>query len=224
LNYFHDVDSLVNPVVKAIRQKFSVPRYPDIDKLLPSLFEGGSLLEEHFRVITKKKLYPMVTRTDFTPELIVGINEGGTLAAAVLTQQYESVPMGIIHTQKHSFTEKKDIAYFSLPQRVGQTGAGCLTMDIKVNRILVVDAKFKSGSSVLAVDFPLREKYGEKCDIRYGIILAYGGLDPARLKPVRPGQPWYVQLPGINATGYVASYTNIDPMMGIDPIMEEVRH
>lgn len=223
VSYFRDSNNLAKLVDKAIRQEFSV-RDLGIKKLPPEMFERELLKEKDYRDITIEKLYPMVTRTNFMPELIVGINEGGTLVAAVLTRQYESVPMGIAHTEKIAFDRKKEIAYFSLPRRFRQALAGNRAADIKVNQILVVDAKFKSGSSVLAVDSLLRKKYGKKCDIRYGFIIAYGVLDPARLKPVKPGQPWYIQIPVGSITGYVAYYTPIDPGQGIDPILEEVRH
>lgn len=223
---FRDGNSLVTQVVKSVKQRVSALPHPDIQKLLPRLFDEKFLSGERLLSITEKKLYDMVTRTDFVPELIVGINQGGTLAAAVLTKLFKRVPMGIVHTQKQSSKKEKENAFFSLPRRFGKSRTGSRAADIKVNQILVVDAKFKSGSSVLAVDSLLREKYGKECDIRYGFIIAYAyrGLNPTNWNVVKQNQPWHFQLPRVNATGYVAYYTNIDPEKVIDPILEEYRH
>ncbi|NIM13362.1 MAG: DUF4062 domain-containing protein [Candidatus Aminicenantes bacterium] len=223
---FHDCDSLVTQVVESVKQSVSALPHPDIQKLLPRSFDEKFLSGERLLSITEKKLYDMVTRTDFVPELIVGINQGGTLAAAVLTKLFKRVPMGIVHTQKQSSKKEKESAFFSLPRRFGKSEARSDAEDIKVKHILVVDAKFKSGSSVKAVDSLLREKYGKECDIRYGFIIAYAhrGLNPTNWDVVEPNQPWRFHLPRINATGYVAYYTNIDPEKVIDPILEEYRH
>jgi hypoxanthine phosphoribosyltransferase len=227
---FRDKNGLVTQVVRSVEQSVSVLPHPAIGKLHPRLFAVNFLSGKDLLSITEEKLYSMVTRTDFVPELIVGINQGGTLAAAVLTKLFKPAPMGIVHTQKRPSTKEKQIAYFSLPRRSGQTGSGSRAADIKVTNILVVDAKFKSGSSVVAADSLLRQKYGKGCDIRYGFIIAYGGLNPAYWKVMKPNQPWYYKLPwpravtGIETpTGYVAYYTNTNPN-AVDPIEEEYRH
>jgi hypoxanthine phosphoribosyltransferase len=221
---FRNDNSLVIQVVESVKQSVTALPHPDIEKLHPRLFEGNFLSGEHLLSITEKKLYDMVTRTDFVPELIVGINQGGTLAAAVLTKLFKPVPMGIVHTQKSPSIKEKQIAYFSLPRKFNQTKAGSRAADIKVSQILVVDAKFKSGSSVMAVDSLLRQRCGKECDIRYGFIIAYGGLNSIIWQVVKQNQPWYYLLPKPKgATGYVAYYTNTNPDQ-VDPILEEYRH
>jgi hypoxanthine phosphoribosyltransferase len=223
---FRDCDSLMFQVAESIKRSAPFLRHPHIAKLLPEQFEGNFLSGEHLLSITEKKLYNLVTRTDFVPELIVGINQGGTLAAVSLSRLFRLVPMGIVQTQKQSSKKEKEIAFFSLPRRFGKSGAGSRAADIKVNQILVMDAKFKSGSSVVAVDSLLREKYGNECDIRYGFIIAYAyrSLNPTKWNVVNQNQPWYFLLPMPGgATGYVAYYTNIDPDQ-VDPIHEEYRH
>jgi len=223
VSYFRKCDSLAAQVIESVRRNVSVPPHPDIEKLLPRPFEGNFLSGERFRIFAEK-LYYMVARTDFEPELIVGVNQGGTLAAAFLSRFYQSVPMGVVKTQKISSPGKKGVAYFSLPLLIRQAKAGVHTMGIKPNRLLVVDSKFKSGGSLVAVDSLLREKYGKDCDIRYGITLAYGGWDPNRWEVVEPSQPWHFKFHLFkNATSYVAYYTDIEPGQEIDPIREELR-
>ncbi len=97
-------------------------------------------------------------------------------------------------------------------------------MGIRAERILVVDAKFKSGASLTVSDATLRGQYGKNCDIRYALILVYGGLDQSRWQVVKSYQPWLFQIPNLKkSTAYVAYYTNIDPSQEIDPIREELR-
>ncbi len=82
-----------------------------------------------------------------------------------------------------------------------------------------------SGASLKAGDAALRSQYGETSDIRYALILVYGGLESSRWKVVRANQPWLFQIPNLEsgATAYVAYYTNIDPSREIDLIREEPR-
>lgn len=165
-------------------------------------------------------LCKLVERKDnFDPGLLLAANQGGMVTAAVMNRRFRK-PVGIVSSAVKQ--GQRVIKYVSLPSEVESTGK-LKAAKKKLTRegILVVDTKLKTGDSAEGIDAVLRREYGEDADIRYAIVLGYGGWGPSRWKVVDPHFRWPIQFRPKGLKTYVAYYTDLDPQD--DNIVEKVR-
>ena len=172
--------------------------------LFPRTFEAATMSPFHLHVAARR-LWGMLRRTRWMPDLLVAANEGALLTGAHLLEHLP-VPLCTAATSPYRGS-LRDVGYLSTP-----LGADSR----RVERVLVLDAKLKRGASLRAVRGKLAELFPE-ADVRSGIVLAYH--DQARFSVLDDEPPWLVTFDGTKC--YVVFYTDWDPRE--DPIKETVR-
>lgn len=173
-------------------------------ELYPRVFQGDVLSTAHLQ-IAADRLFRMTSRAEFTPDLIVGLNEGGTVVSAIL-RKYLRMPMGMVSTKgDRGRPGAKVVELVSLPQP-----------ERDYRNILVVDAKTKTGASLHVVNNRLAREYSG-AEIHYGIVLAYAPWE--RFHRWSQKMPWVVTFEGL--TCYMVFCADMAPEH--DTIKETVR-
>ncbi|MBM3236783.1 hypothetical protein FJZ31_10865 [Candidatus Poribacteria bacterium] len=193
-------------------------RKTTLGALHPAPFSGYEISHEVLSDAANK-LANMSLGANFTPEVILGVNQGGMVLATLVSARFPSKPLGMISTE--GTQRKKHVEYCSWPRKY--VGASNRPRKIGASSILVVDTKLKSGGSLTAVDTVLHQKFG-KADIRYGFLLAYR-WEPYWV-PSDGTKTWQLCVPKTlcptRPIAYVAYTTDIDYDKG-DPILEPWR-
>ena len=158
-----------------------------------------------------KTLRRMVVMNGVMPDIIVGLNGGGLIVAAAMNAIFMR-PLGVIDFRNAMVT------YVSLPHVAGDNEK----VKPPHRQILVVDTKLKSGDALESSKNIIQAEYGkEGVNIRYGIVLGYGGWNRSRWKPDLISRSWPIQFRAKSADVYLACYTETLP--DEDDIIEELR-
>ena len=185
----------------------------------PKKFDKDSLLMEDLRD-GARTLYDMVKRRDnFNPDLLIASNQGGMITAAIMNKELGK-PVGIVHSAVSG--HKRVVKHISLPYEIGGANENGGKNKITPSNILVVDTKLKTAESAVGIKQVLLNEYGPDLDIRYAIVLSYGGWKPSLWQTV-PSHPfdWPIRFRAKNLQAYIAYYTDCEPKK--DTIMEEYR-
>ena len=145
--------------------------------------------------------------SDFQPDIIVGLNEGGSVVAMALRQWFK-VPVGHIRVRKDN-RDRRQIGYFSLPCRPKSENGGSGFEPVNPRRVLVVDTKLKGGSTLRDVEEFLKNHYGA-IEVQHAVALSYGGWDVSRWTIDRKAPRWPATFV-LGLKVYVAWYTDVDP-------------
>lgn len=174
--------------------------------LLPRTFQGTVLSPHHLHVAADR-LTQMLDR-EGPPRLLVGLNEGGMIMTGILLASFPHVKIGVIATSTTGRRKKVDL--FSLPK----------VPDVlePEDYILVVDAKLKTGASLLAAQKALGNKFPRN-KIRFAIAVAYHRKDTFRQS--RSDPPWLATFKPANAKCYVVFYKDWDGRG--NPVKEIIR-
>lgn len=205
----------------------ALERIEIIRELCPERYDKKRIDFEAYKV-GAKKLFDLVRLSRFAaPELIVGVNQGGMVLASWMSGKYDQASVGIVGTQKATIggAVQRVVEKVSLP-RVRAASTSCASestqpsfVDIEPARILVVDAKLKSGRSLTLVDDFLRAMY-PKAEIRYAILLAYDGWSADQWEPLAHDEiAWPLKHKETSSPVYVAYYTPADHRRDVIPEM-----
>lgn len=178
---------------------------------------------EDYRKGAEILLDQIESRDSFDPEMIIAVNQGGMVVAAVINKSWRK-PVGVAYTASEK--GKRVVKTISLPGEIegslDSSNIGIKLNPAKPKKILVVDPKLKSGSSAERIQELLYQAYGRDIDIRFAIILGYGGWRASEWEVVyHSAYEWPVRFKPKNLEVYVAYYT--DQVVPPDIIKEEVR-
>jgi adenine/guanine phosphoribosyltransferase-like PRPP-binding protein len=162
-------------------------------------------------------------RGAFNPDLVLGVNESGVAAAAIMAREFKK-PLGIISTKREEQQgdQRRVIDYVSLPERIRYQEPGkpkVKTENRKGQNILIVDGKFKSGESAAQIESIIGQIY-PGANTRHGIVLTYGDWE-ANWQAAFPSVPWPVRHKTRRVLAYVA-FNKLVQGIG-DPILEVLR-
>lgn len=190
-----------------------------LERIKPQRFDKKIMALEDYRNGAEILLDMVDRRDSFDPEVIIAVNQGGMVVAAVMNKRWRK-PVGVVYIASEK--GKKVIKAASLPCEVESCSA---STNPKVNlhpslpkKILVVDPKLKSGDSAERIQELLIQAYGQDVDIRFAIVLGCNGWKPSRWKVVyHSAYAWPILFKPKNLEVYVAYYTDADQ------VDEEVR-
>ena len=143
-------------------------------------------------------------RPRFGPNLIVGINSAGLMAAALIHAQLSDrfCPVGAVVTTAAVVVGGRRDYKYSLPaQRSDFDGKLCDIDPREIRSVLVVDAQIKSGGSAKAVMDHIKARYAE-ATVRLAILCAC--MVPERPPPEPSGVPSLRELVQGREEGYDA--------------------
>lgn len=151
-------------------------------------------------------LCDLVGRYQYDPDVLVAVNHGGLVVAAAMMKVWQKPPptVGCVFCRKRP-GRRYEISFASLPGKPDRSGRWRRD---RPSRVLVIDTKFKSGGSAIATYEYLHRIYGDGVDVRFALILTYGGW-LERWKPRRPIFPWPAELlTDRRILAYIAFYTD----------------
>lgn len=224
-----DQDSAWTDVAKGIRkaiEQWKADQEREIaflDRIKPQRFDKDTMTLEDYREGAEILLDIIDRRDSFDPEIIIAVNQGGMVVAAVMNKRWRR-PVGVVYVA--SVKGKKVIKAISLPCEVGpSTLSESETPGIKLQpsrpkRILVVDPKLKTGDSAEKIQELLLQAYGQDqdIDIRFAIVLGCDGWKPSRWKVIyHSAYEWPILFKPKNLEVYVAYYTDSSQ------VVEEIR-
>jgi hypothetical protein len=134
----------------------------------------------------------------FVPDIVIGINSGGTLAASIFCELDPNIIMGCIWVIRDQRNTKVDQDRSFVPSHSGEPP-----------RVLLLDSKLGTGSGVTTVVDHLRRRYGENADIRLLVSLLYSGW-PGEEEHQAKGRPWPAMLQPVGGSElkmYASYYT-----------------
>lgn len=191
-----------------------------LEKHKPEIFRKRTLSMEDMRTGAQILCNLVERRDNFDPDLLIAANQGGMVTAAAMNKHWRK-PVGVVYSAVKG--GRRVIKYVSLPYEVAsseESRGG--RRKLKPRGVLVVDTKLKTAESADGIQAVLRAEYGENVEIRYAIILAYGGWKPSRWRVDRSAAfTWPIQFRPKSLKAYVAYCTDVDPQD--DRIEEEVR-
>ena len=190
-----------------------------LETMKPKRFDKKIIELEDYRS-GAEILLDMVDRRDtFDPDIIIAVNQGGMVVAAVMNKRWRK-PVGVISIA--SKKGKKVIKNVSLPCEVVSlaTSAGP-TIELQPSEpknILVVDPKLKSGDSAERIQELLVQAYGKDVEIQFAIVLGCGGWKTSRWRVMyQSAYAWPILFRPKNLEVFIAYYTDSDQ------VDEEVR-
>lgn len=168
----------------------------DADNLLKKSFIKGNFICREYPLTalfmrnlrdSAKILKPVITRAQWLPDVIIGVNQGGTIMAATLSEGLQNNCVGVINTgKKGSAPEDREINYISIPD---------ISLPPKRTlKILVLDSKLKSGLSALKTKEKIINHFEEEVDIAFGFALVYNDKGK-RKKQLLNVSRWPIEMP-----------------------------
>lgn len=194
-----------------------------LEGIKPQLFDKSVISLEDYRDGAEILLDQIERKDSFDPEVIIAVNQGGMVVAAVMNKYWRK-PVGVAYTAAEK--GKRIVKFISFPVEI-KTQPSAAGTDIRLHpstpkKILVIDPKLKSGDSAERIQALLSEAYGDDLDVRFAVVLGYGGWESERWEVVyHSPYEWPVRFKSKNLEVYVAYYTNCDPPPDI--IGEELR-
>jgi len=140
--------------------------------------------------ISARILHKVFIRNDLIPDIILGVNQGGTIMAATLATMFGSKRIGVIYIAKNGvepfISDPKDIK--SSTKKVSDSKP--------ILKILLLDTKLKSGSSSLKIIKALQKYYGNnfELDISFGFAIVYNDNNDKRREVINNTIRWPITL------------------------------
>lgn len=186
----------------------AVRLYPDSPTPLPfeSAVSDPARLSSDDVVKGAKQLWDLITDGghEFVPDLLVALNQGGMIAAAML-KRWMPAHVGVALTDLHA---SRSVLSLALPP----------TKDVR--RVLLVDTKLKSGGSASNVAVELQRRF--ECEVRLAALLAYGPWNGEKWSfPNGVRWPAVLRLPDGDLPTYVAYHLPYEGER--DPVQEPWR-
>jgi hypoxanthine phosphoribosyltransferase len=160
----------------------------------PRRLSADQITEAAERFLDDKKM-PSVDL--FAPDIVVGVNSGGTFAASIFCERKKTIKMGTIWTKRDGRSNRLiDAIKTWLPE----------SSKAEPRRVLLVDSKLGTGDSVrIVVDF-VRKKWPH-ADIRILAALVYGGWKDNDKLTFKEKNQWPVYLESAGISFYALYYT-----------------
>jgi len=182
------------PMLVAVVVLYFLFGHPYIKTLIPSKidskisnFECTLYPKKTLSLNDSKKsidiLFEIIRRSNWRPNIIFGVNQGGVVLAAAAASKFLIYEIGTIFTQK-SGSQNRYVCGISSPDESNK--------DKKI-RILVLDSKLKSGKSSIEITKAIQQKYGNDIDLVFGIALLYTG-NTNRKEFIEKAPPWPIML------------------------------
>jgi hypoxanthine phosphoribosyltransferase len=192
--YYQKVDSVVNLAEKYNRVT-PIPIIFDRTEN-PRRLSADQIVAGADRFLANK----MPMRDGFSPNIVIGINSGGTFAASVFSERRSEIKLGTIWTKRASSGRALDMERTFLPEASTDSP-----------RVLLIDSKMGTGKSVRSVFEVVLTKYGEAADIRLLVTLVYGGWEREDIDfPDQYFWPARFTLGEMNLKMYAMYYTDRD--------------
>jgi hypothetical protein len=152
---YYDLEDRVKSVV-AIAEEYrqTVPTPLPFDRMNePNYLSADQIIASAESFLDNK----IPTRDGFVPDVVLGVNSGGTCAAGVFSERRPDIHIGTIWIGRPDSPPRHQLP------------------DLEARRVLLVDSKLRCGESIARAAGVAFKEYGNKIDLRLLVTLVYNG-------------------------------------------------